>query len=160
MSCADRGRTALGEAEAAAFGGTDLETNRAVADLARQAAVVTSSPWWRAAGGPPVTLSAARASAHSSRARLGDRAVDVRLALGQRDIATVAHELAHALAGVGHGHDERFRAALVDVVTVVAGAPAAKALTDALGAFGLGVAVRTWPAPTRAEGEGFVVLGG
>ena len=45
----------------------------------------------------------------------------VALATGQRDVATLAHELAHALAGVAGGHDARFRAALVDIVVVLAG---------------------------------------
>ena len=132
---ADIGRTALGEAEAAAFGGTDLEAEREIAELRAGPAAVTGGSWWRAAGGPPVTVTAARASARSSRAAAtGAARWTGALAAGQRDVATLAHELAHALAGVGHGHDERFRAALVDVVTVVAGAPAATALTDALAA--------------------------
>ena len=161
MTCVgDIGRTALAEAEAAAFGGTDLDVEREIDDLARRAAVVTGGSWWRTAGGPRVTVSAARSSARSSRARDERGAVAVALAAGQRDVATLAHELAHALAGVAHGHDARFRAALVDVMVVLAGPGPAAHLADALARFDLAVAVRSWPPPARAEGEGFVLLGG
>jgi hypothetical protein len=156
---ADIGRSALTEAEAAAFGGTDLEADREIDDLARRAAAVTTGSWWRAAGAPDVTVTAARASARSSRARDDRGAVAVALAAGQQDVATLAHELAHALAGVAHGHDDRFRAALVDVTVVLAGPTAAAHLADALSRFDLAVAPRAWPPPARAEGDGFVLLG-
>ena len=87
-------------------------------------------------------------------------AVAVALATGQRDVATLAHELAHALAGVAGGHDARFRAALVDIVVVLAGPGPAAHLADALARFDLAVAPRPWPPPACAEGEGFVLLGG
>jgi len=159
-SCVDRGRTALAEAEAAAFGGTDLEVERGVDELVARAAQVTSGSWWRAAGGPAVTVRPSRSSARSSHARLVQGAVDVALAPGQRDLATLVHELAHALAGVEHGHDVHFRRALVDVVAVVAGTTSARVLIDALVGFAVPIGPRPWPAPSRAEGDGFVLLGG
>jgi hypothetical protein len=155
---ADRGRAAVAEAELTAFGGTDLESERSVAELAARAAGVVSSPWWTAAGGPHVDVAAARASARSSSARgRGDR-VAIRLATGQHDVASLVHELAHALAGVERGHDARFRAALVDVTAVAVGSVAAASLAAALGHLGLPVATRPWPPPIRLEGDRFVVL--
>lgn len=117
-------------------------------------------PWWNLAGGPAVEIGAARTTARSSSATasLVPGPVVVRLAGDQRDLATVAHELAHALAGVGHGHDARFRAATVDIVAVLAGRPSATALHDSYRAFGLHVAARPWPAPVRASGDGFVIV--
>ncbi len=158
----DRGRTAVGAAELASFGGTDLETQRPLDELASRAATVCSTLWWARAGGPPVRIAAARASARSSSARGGGArgrdAVTIRLAEGQRDLATVGHELAHALAGVEHGHDQRFRIAAVDVVSVLAGHAAAEALRRSFEVYDLPLAERPWPAPARLEGDTFVVL--
>lgn len=160
----DRGQTAVGAAELAAFGGTDLETQRPLEELAARAAAVCATPWWGRAGGPAVRIGPARSTARSSSARAGRPGgagrgpVTIRLAPGQRDLATVGHELAHALAGVEHGHDERFRAAAVDVLAVLAGAAAAEELRRAFASHGLAVAARPWPPPARLEGDTFVVL--
>jgi hypothetical protein len=70
----------------------------------------------------------------------------------------VAHELAHALAGVGRGHDRRFRTAEVDVVAMVVGADAARSLAESFDAFGLDRAERKWPSPWHLDGDGFRVL--
>ena len=107
-----------------------------------------------------MTVTAARVLGPLVAARDDRRRGGRALAAGQRDVATLAHELAHALAGVGHGHDARFRAALVDIVVVLAGPGPAAHLADALARFDLAVALRPWPPPARAEGEGFVLLGG
>ena len=77
----------------------------------------------------------------------------------QLTIATAAHELAHALAGIDHGHDAP-SAAYVDVVAMVGGASAAGALTEAFEAMGIAMAGRRWPSPYRAEGDGFVISAG
>ena len=105
-----------------------------------------------------VVASAPRSGTRSSSARHRGADVDVRLADGQLTLGTIAHELAHALAGIDRGHDARFRAAYVDVVAVVAGAADSAALSDAFAAMGLDVDERCWPAPYRASGEGFVVI--
>ncbi len=76
----------------------------------------------------------------------------------QLDDVTIAHELAHLLAGVDHGHDERFRAAHLDVVALLAGTRAASMLAEAYSAFGLSAGRRAWPAPQRASGDTFVIL--
>ena len=156
----DAERTAVGEAEEAAFGGTDAETEQPWATLVEQAAALTCSAWWASAGGPPVAVAPSRTTARSSRARSrsGDPVVAVSLAAGQRDLATLAHELAHALAGVSHGHRARFRTAEIDVVAMMVGPEAARSLAEAFDAFGLVRAERPWPPPWRLDGEGFRVL--
>jgi hypothetical protein len=155
----DRGREAVYAAEEAAFGGTSLAEREPFAELQARADGIVRGVWWNRAGGPPTEVVAARASAQASSARSADpaRAV-IRLAAAQLDEATVAHELAHVLAGVGHGHDERFRAAHVDVIAVLAGSGPAEALAAAYRAFGLVIGARTWPPPVRAEGDSFVIV--
>ena len=51
----DGERTAVGEAEEAAFGGTEAETEQPWAVLVDRAHAVTTGGWWSAVGGPPVT---------------------------------------------------------------------------------------------------------
>ena len=159
----DRGREAVYEAERAAFGGTELDRSRPLADLAGLARSLCGATWWAAAGGPPVRVVAARVdAASSSAAGVGPRAtgstVVIRLAAGHHDVATLAHELAHALAGVEGGHGPSFRAAHLDVVAVLAGTIAAGDLRTAYGRFGVPPGERTWPTPTLGEGPGFVRL--
>ena len=156
----DSGRAAVHAAEEVAFGGTDVEDERPLAELVAVAATVTAGGWWRRAGGPPVHLAAGRANSASSCARAATAGgpVDVRLAAGQHTQATIAHELAHALAGVGHGHDATFRAAHIDVCAVVAGGRASAHLAAAYRAFGLPLARRGWPTPVRVAGDGFLVV--
>ena len=85
-------------------------------------------------------------------------AVLVRIADDQATMGTLAHELAHALAGVGHGHDATFRAAHVDVVAMVAGAGAGVALAAAYADLGVPAGVRQWSSPVRVTGPGFAVV--
>jgi hypothetical protein len=145
-------------AEEAAFGGTSHAERRPLSDLRALARAVVDGEWWQRAGGPSVVVVAARPPARSSSARgAGSNAV-VRLAAEQLDESTLAHELAHALAGIGHGHDERFRAAHVDVVTALAGSAAAAMVVDAYAAFALPVGVRPWPPPPGTAGDRFVIL--
>jgi hypothetical protein len=154
----DRGREAVYAAEEATFGGTELEDRCAFSELVVVAANVVRGEWWREAGGPPVEVVAARADARSSSARADPDNVAIRLAAGQLDKATLAHELAHVLAGVDHGHDDRFRAAHVDVVAVLAGSAPAAVLAGSYAAFGLVVGPRAWPPPTRGSGNSFVIV--
>ena len=101
----------------------------------------------------------ARRDAASSSARPSTgRGVVVRLATGQLTALTVAHELGHALAGVASGHDERFRAAHVDVVALLAGAGQGDALRRSYDDHGVPVGCRAWPPPHRHRGPGFVVV--
>jgi hypothetical protein len=154
----DRGREAAYAAEEAAFGGTTLEESRPLAEIRERAASITGGDWWRRTGAPAVDVVAARSSARSSSARAPGRRAVVRIAAGQLDEATVSHELAHVLAGVEHGHDERFRTAHVDVVAMLAGSRSADRLTAAYRAFGLVIGPRAWPPPVRVEGDSFVIV--
>ena len=141
------------------FGGTDLEDalDRRAAEGALE--LITAGPWWRSCG-PPVTVSAPRGGTRASRARDHAGKVAIQLSDEQLNLATVAHELAHALADVGHGHDAVFRAAYVDVVAVLAGPAGAGALAEAFVAMGVEPGDRGWPAPYRAVGDGFVITSG
>jgi hypothetical protein len=155
---ADAGRAAVYAAEDQAFGGTDLEHPEHLDRLRAVAATLTIADWWRSARGPAVVVDAARSDAGSSSARRDGDRVLIRLAAGHQTLATLGHELAHALAGVHHGHDPTFRAAHVDVVAMIAGTAAATALTSAYAELGVPPASRPWPPPVRVRGDGFVLL--
>ena len=162
----DSERRATYEAEAAAFDGTDLESIVAFEQLASIAGRVTSEPWW---SGPAITVRRARRDAATSTARCwggtdAGRAVDVRLAADGCTLATLAHELAHALAGAERGHDGLFRRAELDLIAVVTnldsttrrGPAHATALRETFDRFGLDVATRRWADPASDDGpEGF-----
>jgi hypothetical protein len=154
----DCGREAVYAAEETAFGGTDLEDPRPLDELRARATAVVDGHWWSRAGGQPVDIVAARADARSSTARDRDCGAVIRLAEAQLDTATMAHELAHVLAGIHRGHDELFRAAHVDVVAVLAGSSASASLAGAYRAFGLPVGPRAWPPPVRGVGDSFVIV--
>lgn len=159
-ACPDRGQVAVAAVEEATFGGTDADVPIAREALHGRIADVVNGPWWRS-GGPPVTLSTPRRSTRSSTARTHATVgvdVEIRLAEGQLTTATVAHELAHALAGIAAGHGERFRAAHIDVVALLCGASMSETLASSYSAFGLPVGDRGWPAPWRADGESFRVI--
>jgi hypothetical protein len=152
----DRGRAAVAAVEEAAFGGTDADVAVDREVLHARIADVVAGPWWRACG-PPVIVVTPRRSTRSSTARscIGEEPVEIRLAETQLTTSTVAHELAHALAGVAHGHGETFRAAHVDVAAVLCGTAVAERLADTYAAFELAVGTRGWPPPWRADGESF-----
>ncbi len=163
----DIGRAAVYACEIAAFDGTDLEAAQPVADIAELIARVTSGAWWP---GPAVRVEAARQGALSSGTHGpvgGGRGapVTIRLAAGQATMATAAHELAHALAGVGHGHDPLYRCAYLDVIHVITnidptdrrGDVHVRQLADAFASAGLTVAGRRWPPPDPSVG-GPIVL--
>lgn len=152
----DVGRTEVYACELAAFDGTDLEDGRPFEEVERLIRSITQGSWW---SGPVVTARRARAGTVSS-ATAGspgraDAPIDIRLADGQCTVATAAHELAHALAGVGHGHDDVFRRAYLDVVAMVTnldpldrrGVIHVDQLAAAFAAAGLIVAERRWPPP-------------
>ena len=153
---ADAGREAVYAAEEVAFGGTDLDDVMSLDDLCAIGSAITVSDWWRSARGPTVAIGPTRAGSSSAR-RHGDDVV-IRLAADHQTRGTLGHELAHALAGIDHGHDATFRAAHIDVVSMIAGAAAASALTSAYLELGVPPSRRPWPPPVRAAGDGFVVL--
>jgi hypothetical protein len=68
--------------------------------------------------------------------------------------ATLVHELAHVLAGVGLGHGPQFRRAHVDLVGFAFGEAEAHWLLDAYAAMQLTPGTRAWPAPHVRAGTG------
>ena len=77
----------------------------------------------------------------------GDATPVVRLAAPQLTPATLVHELAHVLAGVGAGHGPVFRRAQVDLARFVFGDAEAGWLLDSYRAMGLRPGRRAWPDP-------------
>ena len=152
----DVGRVAVYACELAAFDGTDLEDERPFDEIERLIRAIAHGPWW---SGPVVVVRRARAGTVSSVAvgSLGraDAPIEIRLADGQCTVATAAHELAHALAGVEHGHDDLFRRAYLDVVAMGTNldpldrrrSTHVDQLEDAFATAGLPLAVRRWPPP-------------
>lgn len=147
-------------AEIAAFDGTDLERVVDVAEVTALIDRVLATDWW---SGGPVAVRAARADARSSTTRCGvdDGSVaTISIAGPQATVATAAHELAHALAGVALGHGGRYRRAFLDVVQVITnldridgrGALHVTQLADAFAAAGLAVGERDWPEPPSVGG--------
>lgn len=158
MTAPDRGRAAVAAVEEAAFGGTHADETLDREVLHDLIAAVVNGPWWQQCG-PAVTVITPRRSTRSSTARSRDaEPVEIRLAEGQLTTATVAHELAHALAGVAAAHGELFRSAHIDVCALLCGATAADALAAAYPAFGLSVAARPWSAPWRSDGDTFRIV--
>ena len=157
---ADLGRAQVYAAELAAFDGTDLE---AVIDVDRVLSAmrrVTAGEWWP---GGDVTVKPARSDARSSSTRCGAEegsVAAITIAAPQATIATAAHELAHALAGVAHGHDATYRRAHLDVVQAITnvdrvtsrGMVHVAQLWNAYAAAGLDVGDREWPEPPAAGG--------
>ncbi len=159
----DHGRAAVYAAEITAFDGTDLEEVRSHGEIVSLIDRVTSGSWWP---GPRLTVVRSRRGAESSATHgppteLSSGAVTVRLVATQATVATAAHELAHALAGVGHGHDEIFRRAYLDVVAVITNLDSSDRrhdvhvgqLSDAFAAAGLRVGERAWLPPGDSSGQ-------
>jgi hypothetical protein len=155
----DRDRSAVYAAELAAFDGTDLERVLPMGAALDAARALIGTQWWP---GGPVEVRTARSDARSSSARERTDSVVVSIAAPQATLATVAHELAHVLAGPGHGHDAVFRRALLDVVAAITnlgssaprgsdlarrGAIHRDQMAGALRAGGLEIGKRTWSAP-------------
>jgi hypothetical protein len=167
----DVDRAAVYEAELAAFDGTDLERVRPLRALDELVGRVVGGPWWP---GPGVRVAGTRRDAGSSCCRdVGGvdqggspSPIEIRLAPPQMTVATVAHELAHALAGPAHGHDATFRRAYLDVIVAVTNLDTTDRrrllhhdqLLTALDAAGLAVGERRWPAPAELRGGGAIAL--
>ncbi len=155
MSAADVGRVAVYAAEIAAFAGTDLESVVPLDELIARADLVTAGEWWP---GPPVHVRPARRDASSSSTRCHLDGATIRIAADQATPATLAHELAHALAGSERGHDPVFRAAYLDAVAVVTNAVSTdrrhevhvEQLAAAFSAARLSVGERRWRTPPAA----------
>lgn len=158
----DGDRAQVYAAELAAFDGTDLERVVGTEAVAKTIARIVDDPWWP---GGAVTVRRMRTDARSSATRClagggGGGPVDIGVAETQATLATAAHELAHALAGVAHGHDATFRRAHLDVVLMMTnvdrvsgrGTLHADQLRDSYVAAGLVVGERSWPEPPPVGG--------
>ncbi|MEK9883602.1 MAG: hypothetical protein VW442_02940, partial [Acidimicrobiaceae bacterium] len=104
-----------------------------------------ASLWWRAGD---IDIERARSDARSSTAGDDGRA-RIRIAATQCTPLTLAHEVAHVLAGVDAGHGPRYRRAELDVVFAMFGSAEMQWLLDAFEAMDLEVADRSWPSPTE-----------
>ncbi len=152
----DVDRATVYAAELAAFDGTDLEEVIGFGRVASLLASVTEGSWWP---GPVTVVRRARRDAGSSSTRCAVSSAGVstviRLADLQATVATGAHELAHALAGVDAGHGACFRVAYLDVIAIVTNVEPTDRrrtlhvdqLAAAFAAAGLSVGSRRWPAP-------------
>ena len=153
----DLGRQAVYAAEIAAFEGTCHETLVEFESLVRLARTVLESAWWPC--GEIAVVRARRDAGSSSTRQRGSGDPVVRLAAPQMTAATLLHELAHVLAGVGSGHGGRFRRAHADLVGYALGDLEAGWLLDAYSAMGLGPGTRTWPVPpVRGDTVGAIAL--
>lgn len=146
----DDARSEVYAAELSATAGTSLEATCTLDELRTAATRITLSPWWPVGD---VAVAAARAGAHSSRARYREGRIEVRLADGQMDMATLIHEMAHALAGLDAAHGALFRRAHIDIASAAVGAQAAGWVEHAYRAAHLDIAERCWPQPTAAGGR-------
>ncbi|MEM9042899.1 MAG: hypothetical protein AAGD33_23695 [Actinomycetota bacterium] len=163
----DTDRAAVSEAEIAAFDGTDLERVRPFDELCAVADHVVAGEWWRSCADVvadrssrrigSVSVVSSRADARSSMAvEAPGSAPQIRLAPPQATLATLAHELAHVLAGVSEQHGPVFRRALLDTVEAVTnttyvnrrGRLHVEQLADAFWAAGLSLSGPRWPAPS------------
>jgi len=146
----DDARSEVYAAELSATAGTSLEVTRTLHELRAAATRITHSPWWP---GVDVAVVAARADAHSSRARYREGRIEVRFGAGQKDMATLIHEMAHALAGLDAAHGALFRRAHIDIASAAVGAQAAKWVERAYRAARLDIAERCWPQPSAVGGR-------
>jgi hypothetical protein len=145
MTAADDGRAAVYAAEIAAFEGTSYETLVAFDQLTALAQLITSAGWWPRGEVPVVR--ARSDSGTSSASQRGAHRPTVRLAAPQMTPATLIHELAHVLAGVGSGHGPVFRRAHVDLAGYAFGDTEAAWLLDAYAAMQLAPGQRAWAQP-------------
>lgn len=143
MTAVDRGRAEVYAAELAAYDGTDLESVVRFDELVVLADRVTSEAWWP---GGRVPVRRARSDARSSATRHTSQLV-IHLAASQMTPATLIHELAHVLAGVGAGHGELFRRAHVDLASFAFGADRGRWLAEAYADASLSLGTRRWPQP-------------
>ena len=148
----DAGRAAVYAAEIAAFEGTRYEAMTRFDALAAMARLIVESSWWPHG---EITVTRARAGAESSSARQrGSDRPFVRLASAQMTPATLVHEFAHVLAGVGRGHGPTFRRAHLDLAAFLFGDAEAQWLLDAYAAMQLAPGARSWSKPPVRRGAG------
>ena len=118
--------------------------------------MICASLWWPAGD---IDVERARSDARSSTKRAGDDGrARIRIAATQCTPLTLAHEVAHVLAGVDAGHGPRYRRAELDVVFAMFGSAETQWLLDAFEAMNLEVAERSWPSPTEGPVQRLIDL--
>ena len=116
-------------------------------------------PWWStAAPGPTPLLRAARSDSARSTTVVADDRREVRIGPGMDQAHVLSHELAHLVAPAGAGHRDLFRAAHLDVATLILGTHGAARLSDFYGRAVLPVAARSWPAPPERGPGGLLAV--
>ena len=152
----DSDRAQVYAAESAAFEGTGYELTVTLDHLVRLAERVATSDWWVV---DRIDIRASRSDARSSATRWsGESGPVIHLAGPQMTMATLAHELAHALAGRSQGHGPVYRRAHVDVVGALLGPTPAGWLEESYRLHGLGIGPRSWPDPPPAAPAGPIAL--
>lgn len=152
----DHDRAQVYAAELAAFAGTGFEVCVALDRLVELAGRLFAGPWWPCGA---IEIRMARSDARSSVTRwVSGSGPVIRLAEPQMTMATLAHELAHVLAGSGHGHDATFRQAHLDVVEDLFGPAQGEWLAEAYRTHGLHIGQRLWPGPPARGGGGAIAL--
>lgn len=152
----DRGRSSVYAAESAAFDGTTFEEITPFDELLVLGRSVTEAPWWPC-GETEIVPARVDACSSSTRQR-GSGPPVVRLAAEQMTSATVVHELAHVLAGVGAGHGPTFRRAHLDLVAFAFGPEQADWLGEAYRGMHLVIGGRRWPEPPHRPTGGAIAL--
>lgn len=114
---------------------------------------LVATAWWSTSGLPVPVVRAARAdSTRSTTVVTGDGA-ELRIGPGMDHAHVLSHELAHLLATPAAGHGPPYRAAHVDVATVVLGRHGTDRLAERYHRAGLAVTPRRWP-PPPGHGDG------
>jgi len=119
---------------------------------------LVAAPWWAAAAGPTPVLRAARSDSARSTTVVADDCTEVRIGPGMDQAHVLSHELAHLVAPAGAGHRGLFRAAHLDVATVVLGTHGAARLAEFYARAGLAVTARSWPPPPEHGPGGLLAV--
>lgn len=132
----DHERRRTYDAESRAFDGTLVDAPLTLAEATELCAAIMATPWWKRHG---TTVTLTRATGATISSRFCHATATVVLAEAQQNPLTLAHELAHAASGDGHG--PRFRAALCALIHALCGVRPAAILRDEFTRGGLTVEV-------------------
>ncbi|HET8930432.1 MAG TPA: hypothetical protein VFN21_07235 [Acidimicrobiales bacterium] len=155
----DAMRSAVYAVEHSVFAETLFSDPVGAAGMLDLAGLVADSGWWQRNGTTFEIAPTRREAQHSSATAepAGGGPAQIRISVHQEDAATLAHELAHLLAG-SHGatppHGPTFIAAELDVVSLVCGTIAARRMSRAFSEAGIAASARTWEPPDPLEDRG------
>ena len=158
MAGRDTDRQRVYDAEDAAFSDTSYAERLGERGCRWLLDRVAATAWWAAAVGPAPALRPARIDATRSTTVHDGGRTELRIAPGMDQAHVLSHELAHLVAGTDAGHGPRFRAAHVDVATLLLGRHGADRLGDRYRRGGLRCAARAWPAPPDHGAGGLLAV--